>query len=80
MALIGVPPDGSRLVGPLGLKKAEQDLIKRRYNQQSYLLQNDLLPPRHKNCQSSQRDQMVPKPAGMLEGKNNPYIKYSRDI
>ena len=31
MALINVSSDGNRPVGPLGLKKAEQELIKRRY-------------------------------------------------
>eukprot|EP00352_Strombidinopsis_acuminata_P003412 CAMPEP_0176402742 /NCGR_PEP_ID=MMETSP0126-20121128/49535_1 /TAXON_ID=141414 ORGANISM="Strombidinopsis acuminatum, Strain SPMC142" /NCGR_SAMPLE_ID=MMETSP0126 /ASSEMBLY_ACC=CAM_ASM_000229 /LENGTH=93 /DNA_ID=CAMNT_0017780569 /DNA_START=794 /DNA_END=1075 /DNA_ORIENTATION=- len=28
---VNVSSDGNRLVGPLGLKKAEQELIKRRY-------------------------------------------------
>ena len=28
---VNVSNDGNRLVGPLGLKKAEQELIKRRY-------------------------------------------------
>ena len=31
MAYINISSDGQRLVGPLGLKKAEQELIKRRY-------------------------------------------------
>ena len=31
MAYINTSSDGQRLVGPLGLKKAEQELIKRRY-------------------------------------------------
>ena len=31
MAYINISNDGNRLVGPLGLKKAEQELIKRRY-------------------------------------------------
>lgn len=31
MAYINISADGQRLVGPLGLKKAEQELIKRRY-------------------------------------------------
>jgi hypothetical protein len=33
MAYINISSDGYRPVGPLGLKKAEQDLIKRRYKQ-----------------------------------------------
>lgn len=36
MAYINISSDGNRLVGPLGLKKAEQDLIKRRYKYQHY--------------------------------------------
>jgi hypothetical protein len=31
MAYINISTDGQRLVGPLGLKKVEQELIKRRY-------------------------------------------------
>ena len=31
MAYINISSDGQRLVGPLGLKRAEQELIKRRY-------------------------------------------------
>jgi hypothetical protein len=31
MAYIQISGEDSRLVGPLGIKKAEQDLIKRRY-------------------------------------------------
>lgn len=31
MAYINVGSDGRQLVGPLGIKKAEQELIKRRY-------------------------------------------------
>lgn len=33
MAYIQVTSDNSRPVGPLGIKKAEQDLIRRRYKQ-----------------------------------------------
>ena len=36
MAYINISSDGQRLVGPLGLKKAEQELIKRRYKYQHY--------------------------------------------
>ena len=36
MAYININSDGQRLVGPLGMKKAEQDLIKRRYKQHHY--------------------------------------------
>jgi hypothetical protein len=43
MAYINVSSDGNRLVGPLGLKKAEQDLIKRRYKQQHYHQPSDPL-------------------------------------
>ena len=46
MALISISSDGQKLVGPLGLKKAEQDLIKRRYNYQYYpSLNNDIGGP-----------------------------------
>ncbi len=37
MAYIQISNDGQRPVGPLGIKKVEQDLIKRRYKQQQYL-------------------------------------------
>ena len=40
MAYINISNDGNRLVGPLGLKKAEQELIKRRYKY-SYNNQQD---------------------------------------
>jgi len=36
MAYINISSDGQRLVGPLGLKKAEQELIKRRYKYPHY--------------------------------------------
>jgi len=45
MALININMEGNQLVGPLGIKKAEQELIKRRYKQ-PYISQADLsLPP-----------------------------------
>jgi hypothetical protein len=45
MAYIQISSDGQRPVGPLGLKKAEQDLIKRRYKHYAPHHQNDGLPP-----------------------------------
>ena len=36
MAYINISNDGNRLVGPLGMKKAEAELIKRRYKYQHY--------------------------------------------
>jgi hypothetical protein len=37
MAYINIGTEGHRPVGPLGIKKAEQELIKRRYKQQHYV-------------------------------------------
>ena len=44
MAYINISSDGQRLVGPLGIKKAEQELIKRRYKQHHYIPKNNDLP------------------------------------
>lgn len=44
MAYINISNDGQRLVGPLGIKKAEQELIKRRYKQHHYIPKNGELP------------------------------------
>jgi len=41
MALININREGSQPVGPLGIKKVEQELIKRRYKQ-PYISQADL--------------------------------------
>lgn len=65
MAYINISSDGYRPVGPLGLKKAEQDLIKRRYKQsyqnvdytreqQSYSINQE--PQRRQNYKYSQQD------------------------
>jgi len=43
MAYINISSDGQRLVGPLGLKKAEQELIKRRYKYQHYSNNQDTI-------------------------------------
>ena len=43
MAYINISNDGNRLVGPLGLKKAEQELIKRRYKYQHYSNNQDTI-------------------------------------
>lgn len=63
MAYIGVGSEGSRLVGPLGLKKAEQDLIKRRYNQHNYQIttqsQSDLTRPLINNSSSALGQQVL---------------------
>jgi hypothetical protein len=42
MAYINISSDGQRLVGPLGLKKAEQELIKRRYKYPHYQPQESI--------------------------------------
>lgn len=44
MAYINISNDGQRLVGPLGIKKAEQELIKRRYKQHHYIQKNNEMP------------------------------------
>jgi len=36
MAYVNVSTDGNKLVGPIGLKKAEKDLIMRRYKAQQH--------------------------------------------
>lgn len=41
MALININSEGNRPVGPLGLKKAEHELIKRRYKQHHYNVSSD---------------------------------------
>jgi len=42
MAYINISSEGQRLVGPLGLKKAEQELIKRRYKYPHYQPQESI--------------------------------------
>ena len=42
LAYINISSEGQRLVGPLGLKKAEQELIKRRYKYQHYNNQDQI--------------------------------------
>lgn len=86
VALINISSDGHRLVGPLGLKKVEQDLIKRRYNQHQY--PDTQIRGNYQSGANHRSDQVLaigrgghlhPQQYPDTRNSQNPYIKYAKD-